>query len=83
MRLTNETDPMAAYEGYHKFGEDRGEPYGSFEVFWIDGDMNWESTAFVPSGWYWAPGFPGYLHDGDRQGPFPTSRAAYLDAQDD
>ena len=78
----NHDDSM---RGYHRFvsmdENDIAFEYGSFEVFhsdildhedWIDEDGN-----FLGRGWYWVAGFPGCLWDGEPNGPYDTSRAAY------
>lgn len=82
-------DPKAnTKQGYHQFspyiyGGERGEPYGSFEVFWADGysDEASDKGATEP-GWYWWACFPGCLPDGEATGPFATSQAAYDNAQE-
>lgn len=58
---------------YYQFTPEDGEPFGSFEVFYQDGEE---------PGWYWQACFPGCLPDGDPQGPFPTSEDAINDAND-
>lgn len=63
------------FQGYHKFRAEDGSEYGSFEVFYEDG-----SDPLVKVGWYWWPCHPGYLPDGDSNGPFPTAEGAMLDA---
>ena len=65
-------------EGYHSFKDESGENYGSFEVFWHDGD----SDDDVAPGWYWHACFPGCLPDGEMTGPFASSRSALDDAQE-
>lgn len=70
------TKKGSEYEGYHPFySTDCNEAYGSFEVYY-------DYLSNQP-GWYWASGWPGCLHDGEPQGPFATSTAAYLNAQGD
>ena len=69
--------------GYHKFHNEDGEPYGSFEVFWNDRNDYFvdEEGDILPSGWYWWACFPGCLPDGEYpMGPFASSLDAYLDA---
>lgn len=69
-------DPDAyAFHGYHPFEDEDEQPYGSFEVFWHDGDADGEGR-----GWYWHACFPGCLPDGEPSGPFATSQLAYRDA---
>jgi hypothetical protein len=64
-------------EGCHQFhSENAQEPYGSFEVFWHDGD-----EEYAP-GWYWWACFPGCLPDGEPFGPFASSRHAHEDADE-
>lgn len=68
--------------GYHSFIDDDGEPYGSFEVFYVNEAhplYNFEQGT----GWYWWPCSPGCLPDGDPVGPFATSEEALADAIDD
>lgn len=60
--------------GYHQFRNAEGDNYGSFLVYYIEG------FGHEP-GWYWQAEFPGCLPDGEPCGPFPSSRAAWLDAQ--
>lgn len=66
------------FGGYHKFKNEEGEEYGSFEVFYIQ-----EGHKTLTPGWYWWASFPGCLADGDPMGPFPTDEGAYLDALED
>ena len=73
-----------AYEGYHQFETDKGDPYGSFEVFWAEEGMTYEADGVwetSPPGWYWWACFPGCVPDGDPIGPFASSTAAYFDAK--
>jgi hypothetical protein len=66
--IKNDTDSHA---GYHQFHDDETqESYGSFEVYENNG------------GWFWQPGFPGCLADGDPTGPFATSQQAHEDADE-
>ena len=83
-----------SHAGYHQFHADETqEPHGSFEVFWHDGghmveqsegdDMpldEWRDAE--QAGWYWAPGFPGCLPDGEPTGPFAYSQQAHQDADE-
>lgn len=79
--------------GFHRFHDEDGNEYGSFEVFWHDGghlvepdetdDMpldDWRDPE--PAGWYWRSCFPGCLPDSEPYGPFVTSRDALLDADE-
>jgi hypothetical protein len=69
--------------GYHQFANEEGESFGSFEVFWHEGeDLSHvdKDLAPVPAGWYWAAGFPGCMYDGEPSGPFGSSAQARLDA---
>jgi hypothetical protein len=74
------------FAGYHSFhAEETQEPYGSFEVFWLDAndqlydeETNWTKPA--RAGWYWCAGFPGCVWDGEPTGPFASSRQALEDA---
>lgn len=73
-------DPEAM-SGYHKFQNEEGESYGSFEVFWLDDHDDLVHEALYESGWYWWPCFPGCLPDCEEPtGPFETSVQAYSDA---
>ena len=65
--------------------------YGSFEVFWHDGnpseyvteyDAELGEHATMKPGWYWWAGFPGCLPDGDAMGPFASSQQAHEDADE-
>ena len=67
------------YAGYHRFIDDEGYGYGSFEVFWVD---QWEeSDTNSEPGWYWWPCFPGCLPDTDAVGPFDTAKQAFDNAR--
>lgn len=69
------------FSGYHKFRNDDGSEYGSFEVFHYDSVP--DHIYFTEQGWYWWPCFPGCLPDSEQpNGPFPTAEGAYLDAMD-
>lgn len=60
---------------YHSFIAETGEPYGSFEVYYV---------AECPEGligWYWQACFPGCLPDDDAIGPFDSYEAAVMDAR--
>jgi hypothetical protein len=81
-----------ALAGFHQFQPFEGEPYGSFEVFWLN-STEFDSQKYARSqtdpdcgplkeGWYWWPCFPGCLPDAEEPtGPFETSVEAYSDAQ--
>ena len=90
-------------QGYHSFtdtsfetGIATVEPYGSFEVFWFDGDdsnkyffapsvhtQRLDNTVEIePSGWYWWSCFPGCMPDSEKVGPFASSEQAYNDANE-
>ena len=58
---------------YHQFENETGEAFGSFEVFWDDGEP-------VKPGFYWWACFPGCLPDGEPFGPFETEEEAIKDA---
>lgn len=62
---------------YHQFRNDEGEPYGSFEVWEADRDIDRD----LAPGWYWWACFPGCLPDGDPMGPFDTEADAIADAE--
>jgi len=62
--------------GFASFRNEDGTEYGSFEVYWHDGDDE------MAAGWYWRAGFPGCLPDGDPEGPFSTSMQAYYNARE-
>jgi hypothetical protein len=72
--------------GYHQFHNEDGAAYGSFEVLWIDAQADCrdelDDEEGRAAGWYWAPGFPGCLWDGDPCGPFATSYKARADADE-
>ena len=82
-------EAYAGMSGYHAFEDDAGNAYGSFEVFWSgnypaeEGEKRprWGNLTGLKLGWYWTAGFPGCLPDGDANGPFNSSRAAYRDAR--
>ena len=59
---------------YHRFVNEDGEEYGSFETFLSRG------YVMPLSGWYWWPCSPGCMPDGDAMGPFPTEHEAMEDA---
>lgn len=77
---------------YHRFVDpESGEEYGSFEVFWDDPDIpefgteprNFDGDGNpVEPGYYWAPGLPGCLWDGEPVGPFETEADAIADARE-
>ena len=80
-------------QGYHRFNEYESKeqsdgfvptPYGSFEVFWFDGekDIDLDYQDIEPSGWYWWSCFPGCTPDGEKVGPFASSSQAYDDANE-
>ena len=76
-------------QGHHSFtGHLRNngtyEEYGSFEIFWFDGekDIDLDYQDIEPSGWYWWSCFPGCLPDGEKVGPFASSSQAYDDANE-
>ena len=71
--------------GYHSFTDyESKEQYGSFEVFWFDGekDIDLDYQEAEPSGWYWWSCFAGCLPDGEKVGPFASSEQAYDDANE-
>lgn len=64
--------------GFHQFHtEEQQLPYGSFEVFWNEGN-----GEYVWQGWYWWSCFPGCLPDGEPSGPFAYSQQAHEDADE-
>lgn len=67
---------LHTYHGYHQFRDERGQPYGSFEVFGLAEN---NSMGLSP-GFYWIACFPNCLPDGEPIGPSPTDEGAYLDA---
>jgi len=70
-------------QGYHSFHNEDGEPYGSFEVFWTDGDGEQDEDGSISgAGWYWFACFPGCLPDGEPCGPFGSSSQARSDADE-
>jgi hypothetical protein len=81
------------YAGYHQFHGERAaqlpvvpeDLYGSFEIFWDDGDngRNFDGDGqLVKPGWYWWACFPGCMPDGEPMGPFADSRQALQDADE-
>jgi hypothetical protein len=72
-------DSMAGFHQFH--AEETQEPYGSFEVFWVNA-MNGETGEPLEPGWYWAAGFPGCMWDGEPVGPFASSMQAHKDADE-
>ena len=88
-----EAKTFDTYAGYHQFTDEKGEKFGSFEIFFHDGghmieqgsedDMpldEWRDAE--KPGWYWRSGFNGCLPDGEAFGPFATSRDAREDADE-
>lgn len=71
---------------YHQFKDPvTGVSFGSFEVFYNDGQLRAEDDPDRPrrpDGFYWWSCFPGCLPDGEAHGPFETEQAAISDAQD-
>lgn len=70
--------------GYHRFKNDDGEPYGSFEVFYVaraDKFTDVEGNA-LHTGYYWYACFPGCMPDGEPSGPFKTSQLAHKAAME-
>jgi hypothetical protein len=62
--------------------------YGSFEVFFHKhgpdcacADDNGGDA--LPDGYYWVAAFPGYMPDGEFNGPFDTEQEAIDDANDE
>lgn len=72
-----------AKSGFHKFDRNDGwgEQFGSFKVFFDEGNQDCGDEAREP-GWYWQACFPGCLPDGEASGPFDTSTEAYKAACD-
>lgn len=69
-----------SHMGYHEFHtEETQEPYGNFEVFWLDKDRD---GNVIDSGWYWWSCYPGCMPDSNSKGPFATSRDAFQDADE-
>lgn len=69
--------------GYHRFRNHRGEPYGSFEIWWSHGPNDPDASGNIVPGWYWWACFPNCTPDSDAFGPFKTSYFAWLDARRD
>ena len=87
--MTSTNPKLNRAKGYHRFVDEAGEEYGSFEVFWDDSDIpvhggsprNYDADGNpVEPGWYWWACMPGCLPDGEATGPFETSALAYHDA---
>ena len=86
------------FQGYWPFVADDSTHYGSFKVYYFDSidktnlryqlEDNGYNTdeieeALLPCGWYWRSEVPGCLPDSlDPNGPFNTSRQAWLDARE-
>lgn len=70
----------ASHEGYHKFMNEFGDAYGSFEIWYHEKGK--KDVGNWGTGWYWWPCFPGCLPDGKVNGPFPTSKDAFDDAKE-
>jgi hypothetical protein len=73
--------------GYHKFKDEEGNEYGSFEVYFYTQEERGQSIKaygdtidHLEPGWYWVACFPGCMPDGEPSGPFYTSIEAYNDA---
>lgn len=67
-----------SFEGYHRFhAEETQEELGSFLVYWENGQL-----LDFGAGWYWVSEFPGCLPDGERSGPFASSRQALESADE-
>ena len=65
---------------YHEFTDpETGETHGSFEVFSVFQDVDFEG---LEDGFYWHACFPGCLPDGEPCGPFETEEEAIQDAND-
>ena len=69
---------------FHKFTDEGGHSYGSFESFhhYRDAFSALPDEFDLPTGWYWWACSPGCLPDGEPSGPFPTEQAAIKDATD-
>lgn len=65
---------------YHRFKDEDGNEYGSFEVFYVpENDLRQELESV--RGWYWWPCFPGCMPDCDEPfGPFKDEQSAIKDA---
>ena len=46
-----------------------------------DVEVWYTQKVYAKSGWYYAYGFPGCLHDSDEVGPFDTEQEALDDAR--
>jgi hypothetical protein len=82
---TEEARAYDSHAGYHQFhAEDTQEPYGSFEVFWHDGErpIFLDYCVGVQPGWYWWACFPGCMPCGEPAGPFAYSQQAHEDADE-
>ena len=58
------------YQGNHRFRNEDGKEYESFDVFWQQ------------NGWFWRLCSPDCSPDGEAIGPFTTSTEAYQDASE-
>lgn len=76
-----------SWEGFHQFYTGNTGPlaqryYGSFEVFWHRVAPVGDDASGLAQGWYWWACFPGCLPDGEPEGPYVSSNAAYRAAQE-
>lgn len=89
-------DRFQGYHRFAQTGEEPGRNqlgqfeaqtgYGSFEVFYAADNARPEHRAnpetWLAEGWYWWACFPGCLPDGEPEGPYVSSNAAYRAAQE-
>lgn len=74
---------------YHRFKDENGYEYGSFETFEVTPEESESATkadpdnpVFPEPGWYWWPCFPGCIPDGDPMGPFASEKDALFDVKE-
>ena len=87
-----------SHAGYSGFLDEDGNEYGSFEVYYFDkhdkarmrqemidyGIEIDDENELLLCGWYWQSGMPGCLYDSEiPNGPYNTSKLAYLDAREE
>lgn len=66
---------------FHRFKNEDGEEYGSFEVFQYTEVGESQYFNKTKPGWYWWACFPGCLPDGEPNGPFGSAEEAMKDAR--
>lgn len=67
---------------YHRFVNEDGELYGSFQTFEVHAKRDQNETGLKP-GWYWWTCFPGGMPESDPNGPFESEEAAVHNANEE